>query len=76
MLAGSRVFLGAWRRSGGVDSGLWYGGGGGECRRWRRSGGDGFRIGRFVVITGCVERAQDFGDEEVEIRRIGGVRAR
>eukprot|EP00965_Chrysotila_dentata_P138109 4568609-Pleurochrysis_carterae.AAC.1 len=76
MLAGSRALLGVRWRSGGVGSGLRHGGGVGEYGRWRRSGGDGFCVGCLGVITGCVERPQDLGDEKAEIRRIGGVGAR
>eukprot|EP00965_Chrysotila_dentata_P084074 2775295-Pleurochrysis_carterae.AAC.1 len=75
MLAGSRVVVGVRRRSSGVGGGLWHGSGGVGRRRRRRCVGDGLRIGRLVVIPGCVKSAKDFGDEEVEIRRIGGVRA-
>eukprot|EP00965_Chrysotila_dentata_P072869 2408643-Pleurochrysis_carterae.AAC.1 len=76
MLAGSRALLGVRWRSGGVCRGLRHGGGVGEYGRWRRSGGDGFRVGCLGVITRRVERPQDLGDEEVEIRRIGWMGAR
>eukprot|EP00965_Chrysotila_dentata_P006907 225345-Pleurochrysis_carterae.AAC.1 len=76
MLAGSRVVPGVRWRSGGVGSGLRYGGGVDKFGRRRRSGGNGFRVGCHGVKTRCVERSHDLGDEEIEFRRIGCVGAR
>eukprot|EP00965_Chrysotila_dentata_P143821 4751892-Pleurochrysis_carterae.AAC.1 len=79
MFARCRSFFGVrWRsRSGGVCSGLRCGERADKFGTWRRRrSGNGLRFGSLGAETGCVERSQDLGDEEIEIGWISRVGTR